>query len=378
MAEQGYGQEQQQQQIGALQQVEHTRNAPEPDGLQQQQTVGPWQVEQQQKQQQALNDRKPGGQQQQQQQQQRQEEQQQRHLAVRQQGQPPGSGHLSSSQQQQQQLDQALPEAAPALTAFNNIPPAATAAGLSEEQQWNVAVDLVAQLGDPETAERIRAERNNWYRLQRVLQILLQNGGVPLSEMDIDTTKPLDHDFRCFFLHRNRIELYDRICYRVEEMVASGLLQEALMLLDMGMLPNSHIATKAIGYRQACEFLQTALKEGHATKQHLQQMILDVATASRNLVKNQTSWFRDDDLFRWLEVGGCDTEDVVLELLSQLNRPQHEGGCGDSGRLDKELQQALKRYVPNLKIFNDDAKCLEVLAWVSQTVASRRQGQQQE
>jgi hypothetical protein len=32
--------------------------------------------------------------------------------------------------------------------------------------------------------------------LQRVLQILLQNGGKPLSEMDIDTTKPLDDDFR--------------------------------------------------------------------------------------------------------------------------------------------------------------------------------------
>jgi hypothetical protein len=33
-------------------------------------------------------------------------------------------------------------------------------------------------------------------------------------------------------------------------------LREALLLLQLGMRPNSHVATKAIGYRQACEFMQ--------------------------------------------------------------------------------------------------------------------------
>jgi tRNA dimethylallyltransferase len=75
-------------------------------------------------------------------------------------------------------------------------PSAAAAAALTDDQRWDLAVDVVRQLGDAATAGRIRAERNNWYRLQRVLQILLQNGGKPLSEMDIDTTKPLDYDFR--------------------------------------------------------------------------------------------------------------------------------------------------------------------------------------
>lgn len=42
----------------------------------------------------------------------------------------------------------------------------------------------------------------------------------------------------------------------VRVQVAGGLLQEALMLLDRGMQPNSNIATRAIGYRQALEFLQ--------------------------------------------------------------------------------------------------------------------------
>jgi hypothetical protein len=40
--------------------------------------------------------------------------------------------------------------------------------------------------------------------------------------------------------------------------VAGGLLPEALMLLDRSMLPNTNIATRAIGYRQALDFMQAS------------------------------------------------------------------------------------------------------------------------
>jgi tRNA A37 N6-isopentenylltransferase MiaA len=47
-----------------------------------------------------------------------------------------------------------------------------------------------------------------------------------------------------------------------------------------------------------CCCKQAALQQGGATKQQLLQLILDIATASRTLVKAQTTWFRDDDMFR--------------------------------------------------------------------------------
>ena len=105
---------------------------------------------------------------------------------------------------------------------------AAGAAGLTPKDldpdtKWTAATALVAQLGDPEAATRVAAEKNNYYRLQRALQILLQNGGRPLSNHDVDTAKDLDYDFRCFFLHRPRIGLYDKIMERVEQMVSSYL-----------------------------------------------------------------------------------------------------------------------------------------------------------
>jgi tRNA dimethylallyltransferase len=102
---------------------------------------------------------------------------------------------------------------------------AAAAAGtplqdLDLDAKWTAAAALVGKLGDPEAAARVAAEKNNYYRLQRVLQILLQNGGQPLSSHDIDTDKDLDFDFRCFFLYRPRVGLYDKIMERVEQMVS--------------------------------------------------------------------------------------------------------------------------------------------------------------
>lgn len=76
--------------------------------------------------------------------------------------------------------------------------------------------------------------------------------------------------------------------------------------------------------------------------------------------------------YRWLEVGGRSTENVLQELLAELDKTQHEGGCGDSGRLDKETQRALKQYVPTLKLFCDDARVERTLEWVRQSVATRR------
>lgn len=163
---------------------------------------------------------------------------------------------------------------------------------------------------------------------------------------------------------------------------------------------------------------QTALAQGGATPEQLRQLVHDIATASRNLVKNQVTWFRDDAMFRcaaavciacaaaataalpqplpgsllsvacrmradsaaciaaprWLELGGRSGDEVLDELLAELGKEAHEGGCGDSGRLDKAAQQALKRYVPTLQLLADDARAAEVLEWVAAAVAKRRHG----
>eukprot|EP00887_Chlorella_sp_A99_P000641 scaffold5.g641.t1 len=133
---------------------------------------------------------------------------------------------------------------------------------LSQEERWAVGVALVrGRLRDPGAAARLEGEPNNWYRLQRVVDILLQSGGRTLAELDADPSAAPAYDCRCFFLHRPRLQLFRRIDTRVEEMVAGGLLREAGMLLAAGLEPNGGCAARAIGYRQAMHFLQRCREE---------------------------------------------------------------------------------------------------------------------
>jgi hypothetical protein len=111
--------------------------------------------------------------------------------------------------------------------------------------------------------------------------------------------------------------------------------------------------------------------------------MLDVASASRNLVKSQTTWFRDDPTFRWLDAAAVDEAALTAHVLAELAKPPPpqggsggesagEGGggaggggaAGDSGRLSCEEQAALKRYVPRLRLFADEARLAALRAWV--------------
>ncbi|KAI8466279.1 MAG: IPP transferase-domain-containing protein [Monoraphidium minutum] len=221
------------------------------------------------------------------------------------------------------------------------------------QELWDAAAAVISDLGDPDAAARVRAERHNWYRLQRVCQILLQNGGRPLAEVDIDTSRELDYDFRCFFLHRPRKQLYDKIAYRVEEMVAGGLLREARELMELGVSAGSCNAARAIGYRQALEFMEEARRQGGAAAApQLLDLIRKIGVSTRKLVKAQHTWFRDDAAFKWVDAAGPEGE-ALGEILAELEKPQHEGGCGDSGRLDKEAFREMREYVQPIVLFKD-------------------------
>ena len=67
------------------------------------------------------------------------------------------------------------------MQAYAEAAAAGGGAPLCPEGRWAAGVALVAALGDPASAERLRGELNNQYRLARVVDILLQTGGRPLA-----------------------------------------------------------------------------------------------------------------------------------------------------------------------------------------------------
>ncbi|KAL6199089.1 hypothetical protein ACLB2K_028876 [Fragaria x ananassa] len=171
------------------------------------------------------------------------------------------------------------------ISTFNDVPKAlkdiasevyTELADLERNGHWDAAVQLVVNAGDPK-AEHLAA--NDWYRLRRSLEIIKSSGSPPSAfevpyesfRKECDSSlvvthdfsssadvveevksKELDYNFICFFLSNQRVDLYRAIDWRCEDMVlgSDGILSEARWLLDVGLLPNSNSATRAIGYRQ--------------------------------------------------------------------------------------------------------------------------------
>lgn len=67
---------------------------------------------------------------------------------------------------------------------------------LTSEEKWVLGTDLIASLGDPVAAKRVHGEANNYYRLMRVLEVVLHTGKT-LADFEAKPNAPLDYDFRC-------------------------------------------------------------------------------------------------------------------------------------------------------------------------------------
>ncbi|CAA0816031.1 tRNA dimethylallyltransferase 9 [Striga hermonthica] len=173
---------------------------------------------------------------------------------------------------------------------------------------WEAAVEFVVKAGDP--AVRSLAA-NDWYRLRRRLEILKSSGVSPSAievpynsfkeklrssddadafdggcsdvEADEKKSKNLDYDFSCFFLSTQRMDLYRSIDFRCEDMLLDdGILSEANWLLDLGLMPNSNSAARAIGYRQAMDFLLMSREHGGSSSaQAFYRFLFEFQKASR-------------------------------------------------------------------------------------------------
>ncbi|GAX75196.1 hypothetical protein CEUSTIGMA_g2640.t1 [Chlamydomonas eustigma] len=219
-----------------------------------------------------------------------------------------------------------------------------------------------------------------------------------------------EFDFRPFFLWRDRLELYDRIGDRCEEMVFTGLLDESAQLLSQGFAPGSNVPTRAIGYRQAMLMLQQQVTESSnqallyknnndgqqapsacsvaqdvETKpsnisrlpvaprldgEKMKGLVNAIAAATHRLVRSQMTWFRDDKVYKWVDMsssGGNSVDDVVNMICEELATPAHTGGCGyGSGRLTKEMEKALIRYQPKFKRLLDISAVQSLLDHIQQ------------
>lgn len=155
---------------------------------------------------------------------------------------------------------------------------------------------------------------NDKQKIIRALEIITLTGD-PVSRLSWkERNVSLNYDFRCWFIHRNREELYRRVEERCDKMIENGLLNE-INELEKNGLRNNHSASQAIGYRQGLEYLASP-----QTEKDYNYFIEKFKQASRNYVKKQFTWFRREPLFRWLDLDLHDMETGVDIIVQDFKR----------------------------------------------------------
>lgn len=160
---------------------------------------------------------------------------------------------------------------------------------------------------DPESAARILS--SNVRRVIRALEIY-QTTGAPASQQRVKTPPP--YQILQIGLSMPRELLYQRIDERIDMMLANGLVEEVRELLDKGYSPDTP-SMSAIGYRQ----IGRALLE----KTSMDDAVREIRKLTRQFVRRQANWFKDDDPnIHWIVVDDGVARAVIQKVRNFLQK----------------------------------------------------------
>ena len=128
---------------------------------------------------------------------------------------------------------------------------------------------------------------NNPRRLIRALEVSISTGK---SYSSFLKKKKKKRDFNIIVLgiNQDRLELYDKINARVDNMVESGLINEAKQLYNLKSLN----ALNTIGYREVFNYIED--------KYSLDECINEIKKNTRRYAKRQLTWFKSIDRVEWI------------------------------------------------------------------------------
>lgn len=130
---------------------------------------------------------------------------------------------------------------------------------------------------------------NDKKRILRVLELYHQTGKTK-TQLDKESRKEPEYDYKLFAIDMDREILYNRINKRVDIMIEKGLVQEVKNICEKyNEFPT---AMQGLGYKEVVEYL-----EGQAT---YEEMIEKIKIESRRYAKRQLTWFRKYENLTWL------------------------------------------------------------------------------
>jgi len=114
---------------------------------------------------------------------------------------------------------------------------------------------------------------------------------------------------KCYFIHRPRTVLYERLNKRAKDMCENGLIHEVESLLAKGIETNLN-AKKAIAYQQPLKYLKGELS--------YEKMLEELQQANRNYAKRQFTWFKKMRDFLSIDLETLSDEEFVEMCLKDL------------------------------------------------------------
>ncbi len=141
-------------------------------------------------------------------------------------------------------------------------------------------------------------------RLVRALEVYYTSGE-PWSSF-FENVKPPPYQYRVVVLTRPREELHARIESRVDDMLQSGLLEEARKLIDAGNQLDSN-PLRTIGYQEPFAHLSGEID--------FDEMVRLLKRNTRRYAKRQLTWFRRRPEYEWLDLSEFDSVPDVVEAI---------------------------------------------------------------
>ena len=193
---------------------------------------------------------------------------------------------------------------------------AVTEAELRSMQSWESAFAVAASL-DAAGARLVLP--NDYYRLARLVMVM-RHQAVPSSVGGGYKEPRLALDLRgAFVFPRNREALYRSLDRRCEKMLADGLLEETLAIMERfpDALPRK-IAT-VVGYRQCFEFLQGTANKPISVDAFV-KFLLGFQAATRTYARRQMTYFRHSEKLSgaFCVMGALPSQESAEEVTGQL------------------------------------------------------------
>ena len=147
---------------------------------------------------------------------------------------------------------------------------------------------------------------NDKKRILRVLEIYHQTGKTK-TQLDKQSRKDVQYDYKVFAINMNREILYNRINKRVDIMIQKGLIDEVKQIYNKyKMFPT---AMQALGYKEVVYYLEDKITK--------EEMIEKIKQESRRYAKRQLTWFRKNKQTIWLN-GQESIETNINRILEEM------------------------------------------------------------